>query len=351
MPRTTQKLVTLLLFVGSIAGGGWLALRFTPFLGVGLFLCGAALALREMLIESPGWRRLVVGLVLLIGLPAVAIGAQQLRCRYQARPEAKREQLFQGVEYVREIVTEPAPAVVHLLIVDLKVPGVEVLVTPPDMPGQLRAVRARTTSQFASEFGLQAAINASNYYPFERRNPWTYWPYAREPKGVVGGAASNGVPYGQTDRFYPALHVSQDKHATIEYPAGKNDNDHWYTAAAGIKHFIKDGRPIHMNPGAPEATTAVGIDPTGTVLVLVVVEGDQSPYSAGIDRPTLTDLLLRYDVHNALGLDGGGSSTMVVADHSGRPRTVNRPVQGTIPGIERPVGNHIGIIAPPLNAP
>jgi hypothetical protein len=288
----------------------------------------------------------VVLLLLAIGLPSLLVGAHQVRCRHQSRPEATQEALFDGVAYIREVLHDPHPAVVHILRVDLSTPGVRVLVTPPDAPDQLHAVRARTTSEFVREFGLQAAINGNNFFPFERRNPLTYWPYAHPLKGIQGGAASEGVQYGEPSEHYPILHITPDNLATID----RNRPRPWHTATAGVKHFIVDGRPIHMNSGAPEAATAVGIDATGRVLFLVVVDGEQAPYSAGIDRPTLTEVLLRHGVHNALGLDGGGSSTMVVASETGRPRLVNRPVQGTVPGVERPVGNHIGIYAPSLGA-
>lgn len=343
--------MTRTLLVAGIAGGSWLSFVVSVFLGGGLVLCFAALVLREALSAHAGRRRVVTGPLLLVGLPVLGIGVQQVRCWYQPRPEPTRRALFEGVEYIREVVLAPTPAVVHLLKVDLTVPGVGVLVTPPDFPGRTHATKGRTTSQFVNEFGLQAAINGSNYFPFESRDPRTYWPYSYEPKGVLGGAASNGAPYGKTDRFYPALHISPDNDATIEYPKGEDDNRGWHTATAGVKHFIIDGEPIRMQARTPEATTAVGIDETGTLLFLVVVDGDQSPYSVGIDRLTLSKLLLRYDVHEALGLDGGGSSTMVVADDDGRARLVNRPTQGNVPGFERPVGNHIGISAPPLKTP
>jgi hypothetical protein len=247
--------------------------------------------------------------------------------------------------YIREVLPGSRPAVVHLLRIELTAPGVRVLVTPPDFPDRVEAVRARTTSQFVAEFGLQAAVNASNFFPFERHNPWTYWPYAHGAKGILGGAASDGVQYGEASRHYPILHVTPDNEASIVHNLPRP----WHTATAGIKHFIIDGAPIHMSAGAPEATTTVGTDATGTVLFLVVVDGDQPPYSAGIDRPSLTSVLLRHGVHNALSLDGGGSSTMVVSDESDSAQLVNRPVQAGVPGLERPVGNHIGIYARPLD--
>ncbi len=46
-----------------------------------------------------------------------------------------------------------------------------------------------------------------------------------------------------------------------------------------------------------------------------------------------------------MNLDGGGSSTMVVAGRDGQSRVLNSPIDNYIPGRERPVANHLGIFA------
>jgi len=64
-------------------------------------------------------------------------------------------------------------------------------------------------------------------------------------------------------------------------------------------------------------------------LVLVVVDGRQRRYSVGLTYGELADFLVRLGVMDAVGMDGGGSSTMVingkVVNHpsDGRPRLVN----------------------------
>jgi len=49
----------------------------------------------------------------------------------------------------------------------------------------------------------------------------------------------------------------------------------------------------------------------------------------------------------ALNLDGGGSSTMVISTPAGA-RVLNAPIHTRIPMRQRPVGNHLGLYAPPL---
>lgn len=89
----------------------------------------------------------------------------------------------------------------------------------------------------------------------------------------------------------------------------------------------------------PNPRTAVGIDTDGRRLVFVVVDGRQPGYSAGMSLPELARLLQAMGVDEALNLDGGGSSVLVVQD-----RPVNRPPGG---GEGRPVANALLLVEDP----
>ncbi|MDD5089396.1 MAG: phosphodiester glycosidase family protein [Candidatus Wallbacteria bacterium] len=75
--------------------------------------------------------------------------------------------------------------------------------------------------------------------------------------------------------------------------------------------------------------TAVGTT-DGTRLVIVVVDGRQPGYSEGMELEELARLMLSLGCREALNLDGGGSSTLVI-----RNQLMNRPSDGK----ERPVSN------------
>ncbi len=82
--------------------------------------------------------------------------------------------------------------------------------------------------------------------------------------------------------------------------------------------------------------TAVGYETERGRLWLVVVDGRQAPFSVGMTLPELTDLLEALGVDEALNLDGGGSSVMVV-----RGRVRNSPSDQTG---ERPVVNALAVV-------
>lgn len=77
--------------------------------------------------------------------------------------------------------------------------------------------------------------------------------------------------------------------------------------------------------------TAVGFNQDSTVVYFVVVDGRQASLSVGMSLDELADLMLSMGAYNAVNLDGGGSSTMVIHN-----QVVNSPSD---PGGERSVAN------------
>ena len=85
--------------------------------------------------------------------------------------------------------------------------------------------------------------------------------------------------------------------------------------------------------------TAAGYADSGRRLLLVVIDGRQPGYSVGTTIRETAALMRDLGAREALNLDGGGSTAMIVRDpRSGNVRTVNKPSDATG---ERPVGNAV----------
>lgn len=92
--------------------------------------------------------------------------------------------------------------------------------------------------------------------------------------------------------------------------------------------------------------TAVGFDPSANLLWIVVVDGRQPGHSVGMTLPELVELLERLGVTEALNLDGGGSSVMVLygvrvsrpSDAEGERAVANSLGVRLDPGLCRPEG-------------
>ena len=85
--------------------------------------------------------------------------------------------------------------------------------------------------------------------------------------------------------------------------------------------------------------TAVGLDRAGRRLWLVVVDGRRPGYSDGMTLPELADLLEDLGVTDAVNLDGGGSTVMVL---EGVRMNSPSDQEG-----ERPVVNALGVVRDP----
>ena len=88
--------------------------------------------------------------------------------------------------------------------------------------------------------------------------------------------------------------------------------------------------------------TAAGIASDGRRLLLVTVDGRQRPYSDGMTLRELANLMLALGARDAINLDGGGSTAMVVKSPRTRALTVvNKPSD---PAGERAVGNALAVV-------
>lgn len=123
----------------------------------------------------------------------------------------------------------------------------------------------------------------------------------------------------------------------------------WHPAEAvgGRPVLVRDSSMAHESDTATTSfarsrhpRTAVGIADDGRRLILVVVDGRQRQ-SDGMTLRELATLMLALGARDAINLDGGGSSTMVARDSSGRLRVMNAPSD---PTGERPVGNALAIM-------
>jgi hypothetical protein len=276
------------------------------------------------------------------GLFALLVLAGVVTAYYWGRPSPveMRQEIYPCVVYYRRVHYTPRIMVAHIVTVDLSCKNVNLLVTPPEKGDKTNPLRARTTSQFAQEFGLQVAINGDGFTPWWSRNVFDYYPHVGDPVAPNGFAASRAKEYGEIKG--PTLFINSSKDATFGTAYRKV-----YNAISGQSWLVKDKKPVDdLNDTTTAPRTAVGLDGAGTKLIMIVVDGRQPLYSEGVTVQEMAELMLYYGGDNAINLDGGGSSTLVIQDpQTHQYRVMNSPIDNYIPGRERPVGNHLGIFA------
>lgn len=250
--------------------------------------------------------------------------------------------LFGGVAYTHLTVEAPRPNSIHVVDVDLS-GNVSFLVTPRNRSEGYRSseTRLETTFDFLSGHRVQVAVNANPYLDL---NGGAY--VSGDPADVVGLSASAGDEYSQADGG-PALVIGRDGRARIiDGNAGMLPA---YNAVGGFSRVLRDGLKTPCGQArcvAAHPRTLVGLSADGGRLLLVIVDGRRPGVSEGLTIAECADLLLGLGARDAIELDGGGSSTLVVSDPV--PRVVNVPVGlDNRPGSMRPVGSNLGVLAGP----
>jgi len=262
--------------------------------------------------------------------------------RGRPAPVPIKETLYEGVTYQRIVKYFPNPMIAHIIKIDTKVKEIQFLVTPADSKSDT-PLNACTTSQFLDEFGLQIAINGDGFSPWWSRSPADYYPHTGDPVAPLGFAASNG------DDYWQGVELDEGQRPTL-YISRRNDfsfNDkpnRIYSAISGDRMLVLQGNAITgLDDSELDPRTAIGLNKNGRYVYLVVVDGRQPFYSAGITFADLAQLLIDQGVYVAMSLDGGGSSTLVIEGEDGKPVILNSPIDNYIPGRERPVANHFGV--------
>jgi hypothetical protein len=243
------------------------------------------------------------------------------------------------------VYESPKPLRLWIARIDLATPGVRLALTEPaEFTGDDAKFETRcaTTLDFAQQRGVQLAINASAFAPFRS--------HTGMPMDVVGLAAVRGKAYSGPDKRFGALYISRGGRISLKGPPLPTE-DVWHVVP-GFRLLLDDGR-IAVTPRVAESKfggvnprTAVGVDQQGRTLWLVVVDGRQSGVSAGITLVELACLFQSLNVWDALNVDGGGSSTLVLEDATGVHRVINTPVGRGKPGSLRQVANNLGLYLP-----
>jgi len=283
-----------------------------------------------------------VGVAIIAAVIAFAAAYFAFLVGNRPSPIPVKETLYEGVTYQRVVRYFPNAMIAHIIKIDTKTKGMQFLITPADSTSET-PLNARTTSQFLDEFGVQIAINGDGFTPWWSRGPADYYPHVGDPVAPLGFTSSNGDDYWQgielAEGQRPTLYISRRNAFSF------NDKpNRVYNAISGDRMLLLQGQPVpDLNDKQLHPRTAIGLNRNGRYIYLIVVDGRQPFYSAGITFADLAQLLIDHGVYAAMSLDGGGSSTLVVEGENGEPVILNSPIDNYIPGRERPVANHIGV--------
>ncbi len=243
--------------------------------------------------------------------------------------------------------------------VDLREPGLQVLVLPagellPSTPERTATqMRLATVSQAAERHGLDVAVNASFFGVAEKKRVGSreiaY--FVGNPGYPVGWHVSAGTVHAtpRSERLRASLVITRDGAARIEPDLREVPPDALHIVS-GNALLLRAGLPTAPDGPAAAPRTAAGVSADGKTLILLALDGRQPGHSIGASLQQTAQILLAQGASDAINLDGGGSTALVLRDPvTGVHALANRPsdpYQG--PGklgltTERPVADVIGV--------
>jgi hypothetical protein len=254
----------------------------------------------------------------------------------QASAYSTTTEPFSGVTLTHSTQNAPNSANFYLLSIDLNNPNISFEVTPKNTAPNSKGIPDKqTTTSFVNSTGAQIGINANLFSGVS----------ANWPNGSISGvAASQGNVYGAFDSYRPSVNISADK--TVTFLPTLPANFTLYNTISGSDHIVTNGLNTTTPSKTPAGTsgaprTSIGIT-ADNKLLLFVADGYNTNGYPGLTPSQEADILIAYGAVNALNLDGGGSSTMVLRASSSA-QIINHPSDGTA----RSVGVNFGVFAAP----
>jgi len=260
-------------------------------------------------------------------------------------------QPFSGIVYRREVRSDP-PMHLHIVQVDLSAPGIEIYVSrggvphTPLEPGKWTTV-LETVRGMAQRDRLDVAVNGNFFGARDQHELFGQtikYPLG-SPAFLCGAAMTDGKAWSPPDLNHASMVVDNQGKIRMGYFARIPTNAK--QVVSGNYLLLDQGTPVDDRRTA-SPHTAVGTDREQKTLTLLVVDGRRPDYSAGLTSHDVAVEMRRLGCWDALNLDGGGSSTLVMRNPQGdRWQVMNRPSDGyqlPIPlSVERPVACALGI--------
>lgn len=220
------------------------------------------------------------------------------------------EELTEGIEHC-SFFDETSHSRCNAVKINLDTPNINLISSKPVeevTDGGTSVFKAETTKKFAQRNGTIVAVNATPFnYPSGR---------ASKKRTIAGVYAINSKILAPIAGRYAALIFAADnkEKLTASILDSQNDFEPDSTtrfAFGGFWTLLKDGRIIMFKSQQKEPRTAAGILDNGKTLILLAIDKSGGT-SKGATFNETSSILLRLGATEAIMLDGGSSSSLVI---------------------------------------
>ena len=252
-------------------------------------------------------------------------------------------ELFPGIKHVFLDTDAPRPLKINVIRVDLTNRDLRFMTVKkdpdwgkpmPDFPSlPIRTCRV-TTYQFmrsALDAGKEmlVAVNATPW------GPWKF-PYTHKYAAKMGLVISEGEKIEEADGR-PVFLITKKGEFQIRKIAKGEDTSQIRLALGGFSIILENGAVKNVRAKTLAPRTAYGLSKDRRCMFIMTVDGRMAGFSEGVTIAELGGWIRRYGAADALNMDGGGSTTLVVSDGKGGIRRLNKSHYC------RPVATSLGI--------
>lgn len=267
--------------------------------------------------------------------------------------------LFKGIDHARGTnapdASNPDRTVVNVARVDLTDPDIRLKPTPRIATGYndgFRETGGMTVSRYLQTQKAQLAINA-NFF-----DQGQYYLPEGTPMDLGGLSIREGEVVSSQDSAVDSSVIafdSSNRPSVIytNWPAQSTAGV--FTAVAGVYPVVVKGANVaHSYANLPgnlhdaQPRTLYGISADRRYLYLMTIDGRQPGYSVGALDYESANWMLAVGAADAINMDGGGSTTLVIENSLGLPERLNSSSAVADSGKERTVGSHLAVFAKPL---
>lgn len=229
------------------------------------------------------------------------------------------------IVYWPETRTTPRPLHIHVVRVDLQARQCEptaLIAEDPDRDGPAESQLEKPLA-LASRSGVAVAVNANAFDlvpppPAGAKRKWS----EHAPVDILGwakdGTRQASAPHPTAQSFWIDA-SGRGQIGSLDAPVNAR------AAVAGFGRLVRDGSSVDHETKSIHPRTSLGLDRDGSILWLVVIDGRQPGYSEGVSTGELAAFMRELGCWNAINLDGGGSSILLLAKEGGSLSIMNRP--------------------------
>lgn len=271
----------------------------------------------------------------------------------------EKQEICPGIVYTR-FENASFPLIYHLVEIDLSNECISLTASPTtaeapayiENDDKISVIKGETTRTFAKRTGCVVAINGSPFNYTDKKGKVNK--FATKSGGLLfdsgyrllSGIQINrdGTEFGYIAKRYSAVMFSEAQGGRIfvsqkeipfivsqeETRSAQKNNSNNPLVVGGFFTILKDNQMYGDYASIQDSRTAIGFSADGLTMFILSVEGEIKFQSRGLDYKGCAEILKEAGATDAIEMDGGGSTSLIINGKNMLSYTTHRKVANNI---------------------